>query len=708
MPSSTRVAQIVVLTAATVLMMGFGGCPGPTGPTLNPLTLLPTDPCALSSCMPAPALAGTGLSDVCTVTPTMFNSWFKPSPPATTGTATLNGVVLPANSINFPNTPNCSFYQWAMQDFLWLTSPAPPEYGGGGGLIVDSPTFYDVSPPDGSGNRTLLRHSAGLIRPLGLRAAQVGPQGLQLSFDTSGRPFQVRPAEAGATPMVRNAAGQTVQVVHVRLEKGKPILLDAKGKVIQAERSVGAIKPQDRAQIKEAQIPALITATRFIIDGFPIFIDPALAVIDVEQGQATFGGNGGVLEAQLSGVPSSQGERLVYFATIVNDVYAYYATGVLDGKISLTPLNGPLSQGLPVCPGAAPSVTINCFPTNQGDLTQITNFALTAPAPFPTTFPDGAALAVEVKSAWVEAAGLPNLSSYITMTATIPNYTQTSTTTWTQQSGQKTVQLALVGMHVVGSAAGHPEMIWATFEHVANTPRAPYQYINASGTTVTVSPTVSNLPAIGGTSLPWLFSAAGAASPSPGAGALGCNNPPAPPSPPTFNNENMSYDATSTPEPTIVANPPSTISPSSTIRWKAFGGPCDVVPNPVDPSTAASNTEIISIDNDISSMLLSGDVRGNYVLSGATWTVSGMAPINFASAASCANINTVPNGCAVGTSALSNTTMETYQQGVDNTIGSGGTNCLSCHSSPSSSATTAVSHVFINQATGKIGLNKLF
>jgi hypothetical protein len=658
--------------------------------------------------MPAPALAGTGLSDVCTVTPTMFNGWFKPIPPATTGTATLNGVVLPANSINFPNTPNCSFYQWAMQDFLWLTSPAPPEYGGGGGLIVDSPTFYDVSPPDGNGNRTLVRHSPGIIRVLGLRAAQVGSQGLQLNFDASGRPFQVKPADAGAKPLVRTVTGQTVEVAHVRVEKGKAILLDANGNVIQVQPSLG-VTPKDRAQTT-SHIPTMITAQKFIIDGFPIFIDPTLAVITVEQGQATFGGNGGVLEAQLSGVPTSQAERLVYFATIVNDVYAYYATGVVDGKISLTPLNGPLAQGLPVCPGVAPSKTINCFPTNQADLTQITTFAATAPPPFPTTFPDGPALAVEVKSAWVEAAGLPNLSSYITMTATIPNYTQTNTGTWTQ-NGQKTAQLALVGMHVVGSAAGHPEMIWATFEHVANTPRAPYQYINSSGSTVTVSPTVANLPAIGGTSLPWLFTAASAPSPSPGAGTLGCNNPPAPPIPAIFNNENMSYDSTSMPQPTIVANPPATITPSSTIRWKAFGAPCDVVPNPIDPSTAASNTEIISIDTNISSMLLSGDVRGNYVLTGATWTVSGMAPTNFASTASCANINNVNlNGCAVGTSALSNTTMETYQQGVDNTIGSGGTNCLSCHTSPpnSASATTAVSHVFINQSTGAIGLNPLF
>ncbi len=39
-------------------------------------------------------------------------------------------------------------------------------------------------------------------------------------------------------------------------------------------------------------------------------------------------------------------------------------------------------------------------------------------------FPDPNALAIEVKSSWALAAGLPNLSSYIIITATIPTYNQ--------------------------------------------------------------------------------------------------------------------------------------------------------------------------------------------------------------------------------------------------------------------------------------------
>ena len=70
---------------------------------------------------PSSATAQTIPSDAqttCTVTPTDFAGWFE------TGTPAVNGVVKPADSLNFPDQPNCSFYQWAEQMFLWL-SPRP-------------------------------------------------------------------------------------------------------------------------------------------------------------------------------------------------------------------------------------------------------------------------------------------------------------------------------------------------------------------------------------------------------------------------------------------------------------------------------------------------------------------------------------------------------------------------------------------------------
>jgi hypothetical protein len=630
MPRSNKVAKLGVITAVIALMMAFGGC-GPSSPPLDTLTLLPTD-----------------AKSTCVVSPTLFATWFAPIAPATTGVVAVNGVVNPANSVSFSNVPNCSFYQWAKQDFLWLTSPAPPSYGGGGGLIMDSPSFFDVSPPASDFSRTFLRHSSGFIRPFGLRAAQAGPQGLQLLFDRSGRPFQFKLAPAKAKPLVRSVTGETVEIANVRVEKGKAILLDANSKVIQAQPSKGMILPEDRAPIN-SQVPTMITAEEFMIHGFPIFIDPSLAVIDVEQGEAA-GTNpigSGVLEAQ-----TAAGGSLVYYATIVNDVYAYYTTAVLDHAISLG------SDGI-----CTPLTGITCFPTTQSQLNQITAFA-TAHG---ETFPDPTALAIEVKSAWVVAAGLPNnASSYITMNATIPVYNPappppSGTTTMTATGGQQTVKLALVGMHVVGSVAGHPEMIWSTFEHVANTPAATYTYINASNATATVLQNAATLPVISGVSAPWVFSSTTATS---------------------FNNPHMSFNS----PPNIAGNP--TISPSDTIRWKAFGAATDVRPNPLDASTAASNSEIIAINNSITGMsAFSGDVRNNYVMTGATWTVNGGPPIGFGNNFPSCGVTT---GCPVGTSALSNTTMETYQQGADNTLANGGSNCFTCHGTN----TTGVSHVF--------------
>lgn len=69
-------------------------------------------------------------------------------------------------------------------------------------------------------------------------------------------------------------------------------------------------------------------------------------------------------------------------------------------------------------------------------------------------------------------------------------------------------------------------------------------------------------------------------------------------------------------------------------------------------------------------MLLGGDIRGNYIFSGATWTFGGAAPtFNFTS----------PNQTnQVGASFLFNSTMETYQQGTD-TTSTGAFNCFTCH-----------------------------
>ncbi len=541
----------------------------------------------LTACPPPPGELPTDAQDACPLPSATFNTWFH------SGSVMLNGVVDPADSTQ-SLAPNCGFYSWSERMFLWLNSPAPATYGGGGGRIFNSPAFFDVSPPDASGHRKFLAHTPGAIMAIPLRAAQLGPHHLPVIVDRFGELREIKPPVEGSVPRVRDVSGKEVEIAHVRQEKRTLVLLDHQGQVIHPLMT----NPRERAKEGRRVLNANNNfAHRFLIDGFPIFIDPSLAVIDVEQGQA---GDSGVLEAQTA----SNGS-LVYYATMVNDVYAYFATGVKDGAISA-------SQ----------------FPLSSADLVPVTAFA----SGHGVTFPDPNALAIEVKSSWVRAAGLPNLSSYITMQATVPTYNTADPHNWTP-TGQETVQLAMVGMHVVGSTLGHPEMVWATFEHVGNTPVAGYSYNSTGGQQTVPQTTAAN----------WVFAGNGSSGP--------------------FNMAHMFFNGP--PANTIQAAGSFTISPSDTLRMEPFG---------LDgPSNPSSNTEVISMNNHVRGMLANGDIRHNYIMTGATWIAGGGPP---------------STGFQVGTSSLTNTTMETYQQG---------TNCFACHQDPSmlgNANGTGLSHIF--------------
>lgn len=563
----------------------------------------------------------------CKVTPTLFASWFQSGIPA------ANGVVNPANSVTFPNSPNCSFYQWSKQMFLWLTSPAPSIYGGGS-RIFDSPTFFDVSPPDlTTGNRTFIPHVPGKLRFFGLRAAKVGPNGLPVLFDKRGRLLEVHPAKLSdrGKPLVINRAGRQVEVERLMIQNHKAVFLDKANKRIVGARPILPRKTLtiQQRRVLPKKVATMIQVQRFMVNGRPVFIDPSGNVIDTEEGQA----DGGVL--------ITQSNSLVYYATMVNDVYAYFLTGNKNGAIP--PPGGNVSNAQ--------------FPTTQNELNAITALA-TAHA---HTIPDGIALAVEVKSAWVESSTVPDKTQYILMSATVPSYNTANPNQWTQ-NGQKNVELALVGIHVVGSTAGHPEMIWATFEHFANAPNGTYSYTSTTGTK-----TINQSAA--GT---WLFTANGSAGPF---NCMRQNEP--------FGTTNIT--------PTGNCQPAG-IGPSDTIRWKAFGGAFNQTPNPLDPDTAASNSEIISINN--TTQVPGNDVRNQYFMTGATWTIGGAAATGL-----------FPAGNEVGTSRLANTTMETYGQGTANTTTVSDSNCFSCHVTNK----VVVSHVFCDPAHGcSAGLQPLF
>jgi hypothetical protein len=468
---------------------------------------------------------------------------------------------------------------------------------------MSSPAFFDVSPPDGSGKRTMVAHTSRRIPSLGVFTKQLGPNRLPLVFDKHGRMFEVA-RSAAPSPRVKISAGRLVELGNVRLDKRQLIFLDKAGARIEPQ-----VLAPPKAAVRGANAP-VARIERFVVNNVPIFLDRGGNLIEVEQNEA----DGNVLIAQ-NGSP-------IYYGIAVNEVMAYFRTML----------------GVAVPAG-------KMFPTTQGELDGITNFAST----HGRTFIDPEALAFEIKTAWIETTGLADPGDYITMSADIPTYDKSNPEHWVN-NGHKTATVALVGMHVVGSTAGHPEMIWATFEHLGNAPDDAYSYRNSIGGTTNIARSTAGS---------WLFTAAGSSGP--------------------FNDPHQSASGADI----VAASPGTPIGPDNILRYKAWGAASDVSPNPLR-NPAASNSEIISVNNSVRGMLASGDVRKNYIMTGSTWLIAGSFPF--------ASFNTVE----VGTSKMNNTSMETFTQGSNTppgstTLASGAFNCFSCHPA---GKTTDVSHVF--------------
>jgi hypothetical protein len=312
---------------------------------------------------------------------------------------------------------------------------------------------------------------------------------------------------------------------------------------------------------------------------------------------------------------------------VANDVYAYYASQINSQNPPPTAL----------------------FPTTQADLNSIQTYA-------GQTFPDGIALAVEVKLSWVDVSAVQNPGNYITSPAFVPTYDTSNPAKWVP-TGEKFTTLALVGVHFVGSVNNHPEMVWSTFEHFGDSPVGQYQYTNTSGQTITVPANSAGT---------WLFSTSNSSGP--------------------FNVAHANYQT----PPNITGSNGFNVSPSDTQLVYQFGVAPTGVPNQEDATPAAANTEVLSSDNSVLGQIPSGDVRANYYFIGSTWTFGGYAPTG--------QYNPTTNngnGSEIGTNRLANSTMETYHQASVNPPSSG-SNCFSCHDDTSTGhkATTAVSHIF--------------
>ena len=327
---------------------------------------------------------------------------------------------------------------------------------------------------------------------------------------------------------------------------------------------------------------------------------------DSEEGQAT----GDALMTKDSAI--------VYYITMVNDVYAEFLSAVNAGK-----MDGKQ------------------FPTTQAELDVIINYANDNGV----TLPDATALAMELKTSWVEASTIDakELSNYITIDAIIPTYTKTPTK-WTILNKTTTAKLALLGVHIVGSTAGHPEMVWSTFEHKKTAPALSYTYIDSTNTVKTM---------VADTGSDWILNS-------------NANNTT------DINISHMKFKADSIYANFKGAPANNTISPSNSSRTKPWGVADAGVPNPENTTVAASNSQVISINNSVRSKLIGNDVRKNYFFIGSTWTDSGKAPTGVSYSAT----NT-GNGVAIGTSQLANSTMETYIQ--NGTTYNENGSCFYCH-----------------------------
>jgi hypothetical protein len=327
----------------------------------------------------------------------------------------------------------------------------------------------------------------------------------------------------------------------------------------------------------------------------------------------------------------SQNGSILYYMTFVNDVYKEFLEGA-DDK----------------------AVNDSVFPTTKAELKAIEKFALQNGAVLknPNT------LAMELKTSWVDAATITsNKDSYITVKAMVPTYSEVSSIKWVP-SGTEEKTLALLGMHIVGSVAGHPEMIWATFEHINNAPNLSYEYLNDNNKKQKMASDIGN---------DWLLNANSASK--------------------RYNKSHMTMDTMNQ----IIAKHAYKISPSNTKRVNAFGVSPGSHPNNEDKNSAAANSQIISINNDIMNYLIDTDLRKNYIFIGATWTQGGAAP----NAKSYDALHK-KHGAAVGSNQLANSTMETYAQYGTTPFPKKNASCFACHSSTSKPSLVPgeISHIY--------------
>ncbi len=364
----------------------------------------------------------------------------------------------------------------------------------------------------------------------------------------------------------------------------------------------------------------------------------------------------------------SQKDSLVYYSVHANDVYALFTTQqknkiipacVKEYQQCASEIVGECKKEYVACI-TAPINNVE-FPNTQKQLNAVSSFA--AKYGYPLGW-DKMALAMELKTSWVDASTVDQ-SQYVLGQAIVPVFDRSQKAgPWpVSKNEQKT--LALVGMHVVGTVNGHPEMVWSTFEHVDNVPDNAYVY-NISNKSSATRPYNSE-------GKQWNFIKESSAKPSvitANANVSTGQNSSAP----------VQITCVKDPQNASKCQDPNAIGPTDVIRVDPWGNLHGSTNKTSKGQTAvANNTDLVSINVSVLSQLSDGDVRGNYIQTGGIWTVKGQIP---------------PDGSDSdlrGSLNLANTTMETFYQ--YHTDGFNPINCFGCHGSSTDNA-TGISHVF--------------
>lgn len=530
-----------------------------------------------------------------------FNTWINGA------TITSSVFVEPADGINFigdnslneENFDRQDFFRWSQQMFLWILSPVPSNgsYGVCKGLVMNSPAFYDYDVTQSVYKRHKCIGDSQKMS-FDVKSTQNGIHNLPLFFEKdTDKVFDVdkTPLSKDGFQLVYDAKKNIVEVGKLKVVKTKVIFFDRNGKVIEKANLIFT---------KDLNANTTIQQFTYNNNTISISIDSDFEPLVILSSVAQANNNKVLMNRQGS---------LVYYNIMVNDVYvAFYKMF----KQQVVPNNSLFPTTL--------SDETSAYGQSKVGMQHITEYGAENGIPLIDT--GNRALAMELKTSWVEVTpNLPRPESYITQKVIIPNYIPSTVAGTYIKSGTRRTTLALVGMHVVGSVKGHPEMIWSTFEHVNNT-------LN----------NFSNFTVPAGTNDFIFFNPA---APLPTANVAHIQG---------FN--------------TLTGANGFTISPSNTVRNMPFGwggvtGQSAI--NPVDIlSIGASNAQLSLLYEDVRNRLLINDVRRNYFQVGSTWN------------------SLFREGEQAGTVRLSNATMETYTQATSNNItntAGAGLNCFSCH-----------------------------